>query len=102
MMQRRGFYSRGGRNYRWKAARPYNVALEDSFALEIPARWTSSKNVIVGNSFSPIVKLYKAPAPCRGDRQTCSKLLPTPLVTLNRIHCDNSLFVMAITKVHTD
>ena len=31
MMQRRGFYSRGSGNYRWKPARQYHVALEDSY-----------------------------------------------------------------------
>jgi hypothetical protein len=31
MMQRRGFYSRGPGNYRWKAALPYHVALEDGY-----------------------------------------------------------------------
>jgi hypothetical protein len=31
MMQRRGFYSRGGGHARWSAARPYHVALEDSY-----------------------------------------------------------------------
>jgi len=31
MMQRRGFYSRGAGNYRWKASRPYHVALDDSY-----------------------------------------------------------------------
>jgi hypothetical protein len=36
MMQRRGFYSRGPGNYRWKAARPYHVALEDGY---IRAHW---------------------------------------------------------------
>jgi hypothetical protein len=30
MMQRRGFYSRGAGTYRWKPARPFHVALEDS------------------------------------------------------------------------
>jgi hypothetical protein len=30
MMQRRGFYSRGPGNYRWKASRPFHVALEDT------------------------------------------------------------------------
>jgi hypothetical protein len=29
MMQRRGFYSRGGGDKRWKPSRPYHVALED-------------------------------------------------------------------------
>jgi hypothetical protein len=36
MMQRRGFYSRGHGNYRWKPARPYLVALEDGY---IRAHW---------------------------------------------------------------
>ena len=31
MMQRKGFYSRGTGAYRWKASRPYHVALEDSY-----------------------------------------------------------------------
>jgi hypothetical protein len=31
MMQRRGFYSRGQGNYRWKPARPYHVAFEDGY-----------------------------------------------------------------------
>lgn len=31
MMQRRGFYPRGGGHPRWRAARPYHVALEDSY-----------------------------------------------------------------------
>lgn len=31
MMQRKGFHSRGPGNYRWKAARPYHVALEDTY-----------------------------------------------------------------------
>lgn len=36
MMQRRGFYSRGQGNYRWKPARPYHVAFEDGY---IRAHW---------------------------------------------------------------
>lgn len=36
MMQRRGFYSRGAGNYRWKPARPYHVAFEDGY---IRAHW---------------------------------------------------------------
>ena len=31
LMQRRGFYSRGGGHNRWKPSRPYHVALEDSY-----------------------------------------------------------------------
>jgi hypothetical protein len=31
MMQRRGFYSRGPGNYRWKSARPFHVAFEDAY-----------------------------------------------------------------------
>lgn len=31
MMQRRGFYSRGGGHERWRAAKPYHVALQDSY-----------------------------------------------------------------------
>ena len=31
LMQRRGFYSRGGGHDRWKPSRPYHVALEDSY-----------------------------------------------------------------------
>jgi hypothetical protein len=31
MMQRKGFHSRGPGNYRWKAAWPYHVALEDTY-----------------------------------------------------------------------
>jgi hypothetical protein len=31
LMQRRGFYSRGGGHDRWKSSRPYHVALEDSY-----------------------------------------------------------------------
>jgi hypothetical protein len=31
MMQRRGLYSRGQGNYRWKPARRYHVALEDGY-----------------------------------------------------------------------
>ena len=30
LIQRRGFYPRGGGHERWKASRPYHVALEDS------------------------------------------------------------------------
>jgi hypothetical protein len=30
LMQRRGFHPRGGGHDRWKASRPYHVALEDS------------------------------------------------------------------------
>ena len=36
LMQRRGFYSRGGGHDRWKPSRPYHVALEDSY---IRAHW---------------------------------------------------------------
>jgi hypothetical protein len=36
MMRRRGFYSRGRGKYRWRAARPYQVALEDGY---IRAHW---------------------------------------------------------------
>jgi hypothetical protein len=36
LMQRRGFYARGGGHDRWKASRPYHVALEDSY---IRAHW---------------------------------------------------------------
>jgi hypothetical protein len=36
MMQRSGFYSREGGHPRWRAARPYHVALEDSY---IRANW---------------------------------------------------------------
>jgi hypothetical protein len=35
-MHRRGFYARGGGHDRWKANRPYRVALEDSY---IRAHW---------------------------------------------------------------
>jgi hypothetical protein len=31
MMQRRGFYSRGPGNYRWKPARPHHVAFDDGY-----------------------------------------------------------------------
>jgi len=31
MMQRRGFHSRGGGHHKWKASRPYHVALEDTY-----------------------------------------------------------------------
>lgn len=31
MMQRRGFYARGGGHPRWRPERPYHVALEDSY-----------------------------------------------------------------------
>jgi hypothetical protein len=46
MMQRRGFYSRGPGNYRWKAARPYHVALEDSY---IRAHWHVITELCKGN-----------------------------------------------------
>jgi len=31
LMQRRGFYQRGGNSPRWKPTRPYHVAIEDSY-----------------------------------------------------------------------
>lgn len=34
LMQRNGFHSRGGSPHRWSPARPYHVALEDSFIRE--------------------------------------------------------------------
>jgi hypothetical protein len=36
MMQRRGFYPRGGGHPRWRAERPYHVALEDCY---VRANW---------------------------------------------------------------
>jgi hypothetical protein len=42
MMQRRGFYSRGEGNYRWKMARRYYVALEDSY---IRAHWDGTNTL---------------------------------------------------------
>ena len=36
LMQRRGFYPRGGGHDRWKPSRPYHVALEDSY---VRAHW---------------------------------------------------------------
>jgi len=36
LMQRRGFYPRGEGHFRWKANRPYHVALQDDF---IRAHW---------------------------------------------------------------
>jgi hypothetical protein len=36
LMQRRGFYARGGGHERWKPSRPYHVALEDSY---VRAHW---------------------------------------------------------------
>jgi hypothetical protein len=36
MMQRRDFHQRGNGQYRWRSARPYHVALEDSY---IRAHW---------------------------------------------------------------
>jgi hypothetical protein len=36
MMQRKDFHQRGGGQYRWRGARPYHVALEDSY---IRAHW---------------------------------------------------------------
>jgi len=42
LMQRRGFYQRGGGDPRWKPSRPYHVALEDGYirapAFEHPKR----------------------------------------------------------------
>ena len=35
-MQRQGFYARGPGNYRWSMARPFHVALEDSY---VRANW---------------------------------------------------------------
>src|SRR5215470_8381464 len=40
MMQRRGFYTRGPGNYRWKASRCFHVAFEDSY---IRANWDGIK-----------------------------------------------------------
>jgi hypothetical protein len=34
LMQRRGFYARGGGHDRWKPSRPYHVALEDGYIRE--------------------------------------------------------------------
>lgn len=34
MMQRKGFYPRGGGDFRWRASRPYHVALNDLFIRE--------------------------------------------------------------------
>jgi hypothetical protein len=47
LMQRRGFYARGGGHDRWKPTRPYHVALEDDY---VRAHWAEMNALCKLNS----------------------------------------------------
>jgi hypothetical protein len=48
MMGRKGFYARGAGNYRWRTARPFHVAVEDSY---IRAHWDGINALCKFNDF---------------------------------------------------
>jgi hypothetical protein len=47
LMQRAGFYTRGGGDYRWKNSRPYHVALSDDY---VRAHWDAINTICEMNS----------------------------------------------------